>query len=164
MSTIEVVLFVVALVLGILVIIRAVWAFVARGLRRQLDDVSVRWREQGLTIVKGPESANYRGHLSKTVPVRGNGILALTTLDLRFVRLAPPEEFVVPLADITRVVIRRVWQGSYRGGTRVMGIYYRDASLPGGEDAIGLIVRDPADWARSVGLAANVPFEAEQTH
>ena len=116
---------------------------------------------QGRAIVKGPESASYRGHLSMLVPVRGSGVIALTTDAVRFEQLIPKREFVVPLADITRVVIRRTWQGSYRAGGRVVGIYYRDVAQPDGEDAIGLMVRDAPGWASAIAGAAGIPVTSD---
>jgi hypothetical protein len=146
-------------VVGSLLILGAVYVVVIRMLQRQLEKTGEQWASQGLTIVKGPDMGNYRGHLSVRIPVRGNGVLALTTDDVRFELFAPRREFTVPLADISRVVVRRTWQGSYKAGMRVVGIHYRDTSVEGNEDALGIGVRDAPGWARAIGQTANVPFE-----
>jgi hypothetical protein len=119
-------LFVVPLVLLILATMVIVWGVVVWALRRQMRQVRDRWATEGLEVLRGPEMANYRGHARTAIPVRGNGVIGLTAHDLRFSRLVPCREFVVPLAHITQVTLHRVWHGSYRAGMPVIVIHYQD--------------------------------------
>jgi len=127
-----------AITLGIMIVIR----------QREI----ARWKQAGITFVKGPASANYRGHASVSIPVKGNGILALTNSDLRFVRYLPRSEFVIPFDQITTVEHRQTWKGSYRGRP-VLVIRYRDDDR---EDEIGFIVRHLADWSTAIAQAADI--------
>ncbi len=70
--------------------------------------------------------ATYRGHASVAIPARGNGLLALTDRDLRLMRLVPRREFVVPLAQITKIEQVRAWKGSYKAGRPVIVVYYHE--------------------------------------
>jgi hypothetical protein len=128
---------------------------VARMLRRQIAETTADWQAAGVQIVKGPATGNYRGHLSAAVPVKGVGVLALTDRDLRFVRLKPRQEFVIPLAHITHLVVKRVWKGSYRGGLPVIGVYFDDGVQA---DAMGVIVarQDQPAWIDAITQAAGV--------
>jgi hypothetical protein len=150
-----VVMFVIVLVLFIMAILGAVFGVTVIALRRQVQRTREQWAAQGITIRKGPELANYRGHASVAISVRGNGVLALTDHDLRFAQLIPRREFVIPLAQITRVERRRAWHGSYRAGRPVIVARYRDGAQ---EDAIGLSVRNTQDWLETIANAASVPI------
>jgi hypothetical protein len=151
-----VVVFVIVLVLSIMAIVGAILGGTVIALRRQVQRTREQWAEGGVVIRKGPELANYRGHASVAVPVRGNGALALTDRDLRFAQLIPRREFVIPLAQITRVERQRVWHGSYHAGRPVIVAYYRDGAQ---EDAIGLSARRTQDWLEAIANAAGVPVK-----
>jgi hypothetical protein len=134
-----------------------IFALLNRALKRHLTRVYQRWLDEGVQIVEGPAQANYRGHLTG-LPVRGNGVLALTDRDLRFAQFAPSREFVVPLDQITRVTSQRGWRGSIRVGYPVIGVYYREGST---EDALGIMVQRSAheDWLTAIAQAAGVRVE-----
>ncbi len=123
-------------------------------LRWQLRRVGRRWEAEGIEMVRGPVSINYRGHERGGVPLRGNGVMVLTPDDLRVVRLAPYREFVVPLAQVTGVEVKRSWRGGYRPGWPVLVVRYEDAE---GADAIGVHVRDVPGWTQAIAEAASVP-------
>lgn len=150
---------IIVLIGGIVLVALAVWGAVSLLIRRQMGRAMARWQAAGLTISKGPDPVNYRGHLQGELPVRGNGVMALTTTDLRVVRLAPAREFVIPLDQITHLAVRRMWRGSYRGAP-VIGVYYDD---DGEENAIGVIVaaRDRQDWLDAIARAAGAPVEED---
>lgn len=130
---------VLGITLGILIIVR----------QREV----ARWKQAGITITKGPVSANYRGHASMNLPVKGNGVLAITDSDLRFVRFLPRSEFVIPLNQITSLEHRQTWKGSYRSHP-VLVIHYRDSDR---DEAVGFIVRNPADWSAALAQVTSVP-------
>ena len=143
-------------ILGFVVVLYIVLSQVlAHMVRQQIIEVTAQWQVAGVQIVKGPATGNYRGHLSAAVPVKGVGVLALTDRDLRFVRLKPRQEFVIPLAHITHLVVKRVWKGSYRGGLPVIGVYFDDGVQA---DAMGVIVarQDQPAWIDAITQAAGV--------
>jgi hypothetical protein len=137
-----------------------IFTLLNRALKRHLTRVYTRWLDEGIQIVEGPAQANYRGHLTG-LPVRGNGVLALTDRDLRFAQFAPAREFIVPLDQITRVTSRRGWRGSIRVGYPVIGVYYREGPT---EIALGLMVQRSAHeaWLNAISRAANVPVETDR--
>jgi hypothetical protein len=133
-----------------------------RALKRHLTRVYTRWLDEGVQIVKGPAQANYRGHLSMAIPVRGNGVIALTERDLRFAQFVPDREFIVPLDQITHLAVQRTWQGSTRGGQPVIGVYFGTDDREGDQtDAFGVIVpaRERQAWIEAIAAAAQVPVE-----
>ena len=148
-------LFVLLLVMGILAVNVVVLGIILFILRRQIERIRQQWQAAGFTLIKGPEGANYRGHASVTVPMRGNGVVALTPTDLRVVRLMPRKEFVVPLAQITHVTVERAWHGSYRARRPVLVMHYQHD----GEDAIGISLRNIEDWRHAIAQAAHVPVD-----
>lgn len=132
-----------------IIILGAVAGILVLMMRREVT----RLTQAGIAIRKGPESANYRGHASLSIPVKGNGVLALTDTEVRFVRLLPRSEFTIPLAQITRLEHHRTWKGSTRAGHQVLVIQYQDGAL---QDAVGFIVRDLDDWSAALAHAAQV--------
>ncbi len=128
--------------------------WLVHSLKRQTAEFTANWQAAGLQIVKGPTNANYRGHLS-TASVKGLGVLALTDRDLRFMRLMPRQEFVIPLEQITHLEIKRVWKGSARGGLPVIGVHFNDGAQ---SDALGVIVarQDHSAWIDAITQAAGV--------
>jgi hypothetical protein len=140
---------VILLVLFILILVGAVLGVVGIALRRQVRRTGEQWASQGIILRKGPEHASYRGHASVSVPMRG-GALALTDRDLRFIRLLPRREFIIPLGQITRVEQHRSWKGNYSAGSPVIVVHYRDGDR---EDAIGLSVRRTPDWLDAIDAA-----------
>ncbi len=111
----------------------------------------------GAKILKEPVSANYRGHQSIAVPVKGSGVLLLTDRDLRFVQLLPRRDFVIPLAQMQRVTVQRVFKGSAKGTHPVLVVHFQEGAQP---DAIGFIVpnSERQAWVDAITQAANVPF------
>ncbi len=147
--------FVVLLVLGILAINVAVWSVVLFFLRRRTRQIAAEWAAQGLGFRRGPEMATYRGHASVAIPARGNGLLALTDRDLRLMRIVPRREFVIPLAQITKIEQVRAWKGSYKAGRPVIVVYYHDTGTSTAQDdAIGFSVRDSQAWLEALNAAA----------
>jgi hypothetical protein len=143
-------------ILGFVVLLYVVLSLVtARMVRQKITEMTAHWQAAGVQIVKGPVAGNYRGHLSIAVPVKGLGVLALTDRDLRFVRLKPQQEFVIPLEQITHLVVKRFWKGSYRGGSPVIGVFFHDGVQ---SDAMGVIVarQDHAAWIDAITQAAGV--------
>ena len=139
-----------------------IFSLLNRTLKRHLNRVYERWLDEGVQIVKGPAQANYRGHLSMAIPVRGNGVLALTDHDLRFAQFAPQREFIVPLDQITHLVVKRVWIRNTRGGQPVIGVYFHTNDLGGDQtDALGVIVapRERQAWLDAIAQAAKVSVE-----
>lgn len=143
-------LILVSVALAILIVFGAVMLLLALALRREAR----RWRDAGVTFVKGPQSANYRGHASIAVPVKGNGLLALTDTDVRFVRIWPHSEYIIPLTQITGLELRRTWKHSYRPGFLVLLVHYQ---IDGADDAIGFMVRDVTAWGQAIAEAAQIP-------
>ena len=152
---------VVVLIVVILVVVVTLSELVIIRIRRQKQVVQARWTAEGVTFRRGPETANYEGHASITIPVRGTGVLALTDSDLRFARTLPRSEFRVPLDQIVRVEKMQSWHGSYHAGQPVIVISYREDAA--GEDAIGLIVRDTPGWLDAISQAAGVPVTDQPT-
>lgn len=145
--------FVVLLVAGILAINAVVWGVVLFFLRRRTRQIAAEWAAQGLSFRKGPEMATYRGHASVAIPARGNALLGLTDRDLRLIRIVPRREFVVPLAQITKIEQVRAWKGSYKAGRPVIVVYYHDTSTAQ-DDAIGFSVRNSQAWLEALNAAA----------
>ncbi len=135
--------------LVILIILGGALLLLTLTLRREAQ----RWRDAGVTFIREPASANYRGHASINIPVKGNGLLALTHIDLRFRRILPRSEFIIPLTDITGVELRKSWKHSYRPGFPVLVVHYHAGA---DQDAIGFMVRDVQDWAAAIAEAAQV--------
>lgn len=147
-------------IVGLVVVFYVVLSlWLAHSVKRQTAEFTANWQAAGLQIVKGPANANYRGHLSVAMPVKGLGVLALTERDLRFMRLMPRQEFVIPLEQITHLEIKRVWKGSSRGGLPVIGVYFSDGAL---SDAMGVIVarQDQPAWTDAIAQAAGVEVKA----
>lgn len=140
--------------LGLLVMTGVIAAIAVYLLHREIS----RWRDSGFTFVKGPETANYRGHASVTVPIKGTGVVALTDADLRLVRALPRREFVIPLGQITGLERKRTWKHSYRAGMPVIVVHYRAGD---GQEAMGFSVRDTAGWVAALAAATGVPVAAE---
>ncbi|NDJ75210.1 MAG: hypothetical protein GYB65_03035 [Chloroflexi bacterium] len=138
-----------AIVFGVMIL---VWVLVIVLLRRQMEMVQRRWTEQSLVIHHGPEMANYRGHKSMALPVKGNGILALTDRDLRFAQLVPRREYVIPLSAITRLEHPRIWARSSRAGMPLFAVYFQQ---DGEEDAIGFGVRDKKAWIDAIAAVTS---------
>ena len=129
-------------------------------IKRQLEQLKTAMRANvpdHVRVLKGPESANYRGHQNMSVPVRGNGVLLLTDHALRFMRLLPRKEFVIPLGQITRVTVQRAFKGSAKGTHPVLVIHFQAGAEP---DAVGFIVANSERqrWIEAITRAANVPF------
>jgi hypothetical protein len=110
-----------------------------------------------VTLVKGPLAVNYRGHQSIAVPLKGSGVLLLTDRDLRFVRLAPRKEFVIPFEQMQRVTEQRTFKGSAKGTHPVVVVHFQDGAL---QDAIGFILpnSDRQAWIDAITHAAHVPY------
>jgi hypothetical protein len=144
----------IVLIVVILAVIGLMYSLLIYVLRAQLKRISAAWTKQGITFHKGPEHANYRGHASITVPLRGSSVLGLTDHELRLLRLIPHHEFVIPLAQITQIEQLRAWKGGYLVGSPVIVVHYHDGKK---EDAIGFLVDDPQSWLDAIAAAARVP-------
>jgi len=132
----------------------ALVALVAYWLRAQLRGMRDEWVARGLRFRRGPESASYQGHERASLPLRGNGLITLTDLDLRFMQVMPRREFVVPLTQITSVEQHRAWKGHYSPGNPIMVVRYGGGDQA---DAIGLMVRDTQGWQDVLTSAAHLP-------
>lgn len=142
----------VLLLLVLLIVFSRIYAHVEKLKKTALDSVP-----PGAKILKEPVSANYRGHQSIAVPVKGNGVLLLTDRDLRFVRLAPRKEFVIPLDQMQRVTLQPMFKGSAKGTHPVLVVHFQKGAQP---DAIGFIVpnSERQAWIDAITRAAEVPF------
>lgn len=146
---------VIAIVLALIVLLivfSRIYAHVEK-----LKETALASLPDGVRAVKGPVSANYRGHQSIAVPVKGNGVLLLTNQDLRFVRLAPRKEIVIPLNQMQRVTEQASFKGSAKGAAPVLVVHFQDGAQ---QDAAGFIVpnSERQAWIDAITQAANVPF------
>jgi hypothetical protein len=148
-------LFVVVLVAGIVAINLTMWGLLVALLRRRMRRIRAAWTAQGIVILKGPATANYIGHASDRIALRGTGTLILTGRDLYFMRLLPRREVVIPLAQITHAEQMRAWKGDYQLGRPVVVVHYRDPGTAQ-DDAVGFSLRNASAWLEAIQAAAEV--------
>jgi hypothetical protein len=146
--------FVLVLVAGIVAVNATIWGVLVFWLRRRIRRATAEWAAQGIAVLKGPGTANYIGHASDKMSLRGTGSLILTDRDLRFMRIVPRREYVVQLAQITHLEQMRAWKGDYRARHPVVVVHYHD-SATARDDAIGFSVRHAQDWLNAINAAAS---------
>ena len=135
----------VAALAGVLILLK-------RQLRQQAASLQTRLEQKGVTLQKGPASANYRGQANDTIPLKGNGLITLTDRDLRVTRIMPSNEYIVPLAEITSVRKQTTWKSSYRAKMPVLVVDY-------GRDELGVSIVNIDEWGHAIAEAAGVLYE-----
>ncbi|MEZ4373641.1 MAG: hypothetical protein R3B07_22665 [Polyangiaceae bacterium] len=149
MESTNTVLFVVALVLGILLLQLTIWIpilyWMRKRSREEADALGRELEAKGETLVLGPETAVYRGSNAGHGKVRGNAIVALTNKRLLVRRIAGgPIE--VRVGEIAGVRETKWFLGAARGNR--MHLVFR---LPGGGE-LGLMMdkQKHAEWLQDL--------------
>ncbi len=102
----------------------------------------------GRQVIKSTRRANSFGKLSmKYARIKGNGVLALFPEELVFHMFYPKLEYHVPLDRIEKIEHPKFFRG--RSALReILAVCYTEED--GSEDAIGILVEDPHDWANVI--------------
>jgi len=98
-------------------------------------------------VLKQEPTANFMGQESKGMgQVRGNGALILTHTELHFILAIPRRNWVIPLADITKISFPK----SHLGKTKFRPLLRVDYMDNGQNDAIAWMVSDLEDWTKAI--------------
>lgn len=143
MTTEQIVIFVLALLLVLFAVISIVVVAVSRATARRIRAMEERFPD-ALRI----ESASLFGQesLGKT-QLRGNGVLVLLPDRLLFERMAARREYVIPLAEITGIETPKSFLGKTRG-VALLKVLWQDAA--GKTDSMAWQVGDPGDWISQI--------------
>lgn len=153
MTSGNIALLVVGIVLGVLAIQAAIWIPLLGWMRRRSARLVAALNEElaasGEPPIRGPESALYRGSSGSHSRVKGNGVLALTSRRLIFHKLVgQPVE--VPLDQIVGLREDKWFLGAYRSGRPHVILQLRE----GGE--VGFMVRDHTGWMEAMRRVTRV--------
>ncbi len=122
-------------------------------LRDKLAKETRQWEREGVIFSKKPAMSNFAGIESQgMIKVRGNGVIALTTEDLRITRAVPAAKWCIPHNHIKAVTLENSFLGKRRG-SKVLVITFEKE---GYQDRIGVYVGNSLDWANAIKEVANL--------
>ncbi len=97
--------------------------------------------------------SNFAGLESQgMVKVRGNGVIALTTEDLRITRAVPAAEWRILYHQIQAVTLEATYLGKWRGRPALVIAFEKEDQ----QDRIGVYVGNSLDWANAIKEVANL--------
>ncbi len=140
----QVVLLVVAILVGLGLLQAAIWLPIVRRLRRLPGRLQAELASSGETVLRGPERGTYRGSTAPGYPrAAGTGVVALTDRRLAF-RPIVGRAIDVPTSHIEGIRLEKWFLGSMRAGSVHVVLQLRD----GGE--VGFLVADPGAWSAAL--------------
>lgn len=146
MTTEQIIIFVVALLLVLFSVFAIALMMVGRWTARRVRAMQQRF-PQALRV----EAAAFFGQESEgKTQMRGNGVLALLPDQLVFERMAARRDYVIPLAQITQIENPKSYLGKSRGAP-LLKVIWQDAA--GKADSMAWQVGDPGDWQAQIEAA-----------
>ena len=143
---------VVALVLGILLLVVALFALIMVPVSRRAKRLRASMEEELGGSARRIENVQGLGLESRGKgQVRGNGWLVLSEDELVFRMWVPARETRIPLAAMTDVGTEKAWLGKWVGA-RLLRVRWR--AEDGTEDAMAWRVRDLDEWLGELGATA----------
>jgi hypothetical protein len=143
---VDVAVFVILLVGGILAINGVIWGIVLTVLSRRrkarMAELQADLAATGDRVVLGPARGNYCGGTGDFPRVANNGLLTLTTADL-LIHPYLGRAVTVPVATITGVRVERSWNGRIVAGKQFLVVST-------GHGEVGLFVPDTGGWQAAI--------------
>jgi hypothetical protein len=145
--TVDAVLLVLVILLGVVLIQAAVWILLIRSWRKRsnrfLAEFRARAAASGERFIAGPESAVYRGGTGPYSAVKGNGTIILTDRRLVFRKLSGGL-VEVPAQMIVGIRQSKTFRGSRVGGATHLVVATTDSA------EVGFFVKDITAWERAL--------------
>lgn len=155
------VLLIVLLVAGFIALMVSLFAcllLMTRGALARKEELAARAMAPE-PVIYSTYKANFFGLASKGMgQLRGNGVLALTRLELAFFMLKPAREVRVPLERVRRIEDPKSWLGK-SVARRLLAVYFLNED--GAEDAVALWVPDVAEWTARIKAVAPAPDDID---
>lgn len=137
----------VALALAFAIASVTMW-FIARLARRRLPEAKAAAARTGADTVRVAPMVQFYGAASAGLRLpRGDGVLLLTTEELRFDMWSPQRRLVIPLAAVTGVDTTRRHAGRY-SARPLLRVAWRAAD--GAEVAAAWALKDSEGWVRTL--------------
>ena len=137
--------------LGVLAaVLIPLFRWIRRKSERLASELSAELASRGESLLRGPESAVYRGASAGLSKIKGNGALAVTKTRLVFVAIAGPR-VELPLSELTGVRLDPWFLRSNRGGKPHLILQRQDGS------EIGFFVQDTQAWSEALLREIEMP-------
>lgn len=148
----------VAVALAFAVAAVTMW-FIGRLARRRLPEAMEAAARTGAdTLRVAPMVQSYGVVSAGRGQLRGNGVLILTTGELRFDMWSPQRQLVIPLAAVLRVDTTKRHLGKY-SVQPLLRVTWRDAQ--GLEDAAAWALKDQEEWVQALEDAVRARSSAD---